>query len=732
MATDWWKEMQGGASQAPRVPVPPAVRPDMPPIAQTAPRPSRPDMPPIPEAAPPTGVDWWAEVSGQAAAPAASDNGPPAYDPERSAGLRATAVASLASNPDQRIQYYARERGVPAERYKAVNGRVAYQADDGNWYYEESANFFPRSIKEAGQQVAGMVGGAIPAGAGLVTGIASAPLLLAGPAGLGVSMAATGGAAAAGEAARQALANEFVAPAAPDRAKILGEGVTSALGQGIGAGMTALSERLVVPELVRGGSRTAQQVDDAATELERKAKGLGIHLTPAESTDLASLKAQQKMLGNMPQSADDLAAFYERRQTEQVAPAVNRFMDSISTESAPAVAGARVRDAATDAIEAAMKERTAAVRPLYEQVVQADKVVPRQQSIPASTILGPGGKPLVPASKTAAQPIDSLLQDKFFAGLVKGVKGNPIYKMGEMDEASLPVLDQVKKNLDDMIETARRAGERNRVRLLEGRRVELLKATDSVYPQYAVARSAFEARSPEVDEIANSVIGVVSKLKDTTAKRAASVLFSETSSSPQQIGIARKVLQQRDPEAWQAIKRSWLQMQWVKAGNETLAGGPPVNQGAKWRQALLGNETRRAHMKAALDPQEYAALRDLADVLEATGRVKPIGSDTAWNEEMKRLTRARSTPMWARVVGNAFSPQDWGRLVKDWASERALQNHAQDIVRIIQEPEARSLLRELKVVTPNSARWKAGVGHLLTRFATSSEGRTAPTQEPQR
>lgn len=677
------------------------------------------------------GTDWWAEV-GDAAPVNAQPAEPeyPSYDPDKSASLRATAIASLAANPEQRIPYYARERGLPESRFKTVGPKVAYQADDGQWYYEESPNFLPRSFTEAAQQVAGSVGGGIPTLAGTITGIASAPLMLAGPAGLGASMAATGGAAAGAEAVRQALADEYVSPAAPDRLKILSEGVQAGIGQGIGAGLNAWQQRYAVPELTRYAPGTATKIEKQAGDLEAKAKRFGIQLTPAESTNLSSLKAQQKMLGNIPQSADDMAAFYERRQAEQVAPAVGKFMDGISPQSSPAVAGAAVRDAAGDAIEAAYKERTAQVSPLYQKVVRIDNIVPRQQTTPAGTILGASGKPMVSAGTTAKQPIDDLLADKFFNRLVQGVKRNPMYGMEQADDTSLAVLDQVKKNLDDMIGVAKRDGKRNTVRLLEQRRVDMLKILDKQFPEYPVARAAFEAKSPAVEEVANSVLGILSKLKDTNTKRAAGVLFSDTSSSPQQIAIARKTLETRDPEAWQGIKRAWLQLNWSKAGQETVSGGS-INQGAKWRQLLLGNETRRQHLQAALKPDEFKALQDLADVLEATGRVKPIGSDTAWNEEMKRLARDRSTPLWARSIGNTFSPQDWGRLVKEWASERALEKHSRDLVEIIQQPDARALLKELKVATPESARFRAGVGHLLTRFVTSSTGRTAPTQEGQ-
>lgn len=673
-----------------------------------------PAVAPVPAIAPPPdlGVNDRSRADGTGTwreAPVLGSESMPEYDPGQSADVGTTAVASLASDPAKRIPYYAQQRGLPVERFTVVKGRVAYQSPKGKWYYEESPNFFPRSMGEAAQQVAGSVGGAIPMLAGGLTGIATAPMMLTGPAGIAGSMALTGAAGAGGEAMRQRLAEATLGGEHSDTGKIVSEGAQAALGQGIGAGMTALEQRFAAPDIGR------YNASDAA-DLERKAAAQTppITLTPAESTNLGSLQAQQKMLGNMPQTTDDMQRFYTQRQQTQVEPAVSSYLQRVSPEASAERAGLGARAASQEAIESTLKARTAAVSPAYQKVVRPDAVVPLEEA----TVDG--------LKKTR---IGRLFDDEFFAGEVNKVLRDAKYGMQEYAPSSLPVLDQVKKNLDDAIDVAKRAGARNEVRLLEQRRVQLLKATDDAFPDYPLARQAHEALSPEVDRIVNGVLGTVAKLKDTNAQNAARVLFGE-GSSPEQIATARRLLSAKAPNEWQAIKRSWLELQWNRAGKEPLSGNV-VNQGAKWRKEIFGSKPARDRMKAMLDPDEFTALQDLADVLEATGRVKPIGSDTAWNEAMKAEQKRRHAPIWAKALRTVISPQDWGRIVEDYATERAIRKHAGEMVKIIQSPDARALLQELKIISPESARFKAGVGHLLTNVVASSTGRTAPTQEPQ-
>lgn len=627
----------------------------------------------------------------------------PLYSPETSAGIGDTAVASLASDPAQRMQYYSQQRGVPIDRYKVIQGRVAYLDKKGDWRYEESPNFLPHSMAEAGQQIASGVGPAIPAIAGGAVGIASSPLMLTGPAGLGVSLAATGAAGAGAEAVRQGLADKFVAPREIDKGKILMEGAQAMVGQGLGAGLGALEQRYAVPDIGRLNT-------PAADALEAKAGRMNppIQLTPAESTNLASLKSQQKMLGNMPQTSDDMAAFYANRQTNQITPNVENFLASVSPEQSATVAGMKGRDAAKSAIEKMAKERTAAASPAYESVVKPENIVD-------------------PAK------LKNLLNDDFFREQIAAVKNESLAGMKDFADTSLPVLDKVKKNLDYAIAQAALAGDRDKVRLLKIRLRQMVGkngAVDLAYPDYPVARALFAKKSPEFDEVANGVLKSISKMKDPRAQDAARLLFGE-GSSDKQITIAVNTLTKRDPETLQALKRAFLQAEWESAGKQTLAG-ESVNQGAKFRLSLFGDAPSQRRIKAMLSPQEHSALQDMADVLEASGRVKPLGSDTEWNKELMKQARNNATPMWARITGNAVSPQKWGELVKDWATEKNLVKHAQEVTDIITNPEGRKLLKELKVVSPNSIRFKVGVGHLLTQLPSIAARGSAPSrQDPQ-
>jgi hypothetical protein len=572
----------------------------------------------------PKGTDWYASAvsdvpSGQ---PGWQTEQAPIYSPETSAGIGDTAVASLGSDPTQRMEYYSQQRGVPLDRYKVIQGRVAYLDRKGDWRYEESPNFLPGSMKEAGQQIASGVGGAIPAVAGGAVGIASSPLMLTGPAGLGVSLAATGAAGAGAEAVRQGLADKFVAPREIDKGKILMEGAQAMVGQGLGAGLGALEQRYAVPDIGRLNTPAADALDAKAASMDPP-----LTLTPAQSTNLASLKNQETALRNRAGTSDAMQDFYASEGGKQ-GKNIERFLNTVSPEASTTVAGGRGVSAAKGSIEGAIKERTKAVSPAYSAVVRPENVV----------------DPVA---------LKGLLDDEFFAKQIAAVKGDPLNGMQALPDTSLVVLDKVKKNLDFAVKAAKKDGDRDRVRLLERRLKQMVGGNgivDKAFPDYPIARGMFESRSPEIDALTESVLAKVAKLKGPQVKNAAGIIFSPEGSSVEQITRARNILEKNDPQTWQDLKRAWMQMQWAKAQKTTLSGDA-TNAGAKWRQRLLGGPDKQAMMKAALNKDEYAALQDLGDVLEATARVKNVGSDTAYKTIMEQKARKDAEPWLTRIVG---------------------------------------------------------------------------------
>lgn len=628
--------------------------------------------------------DWAAEF-GLSDRPASAPEQPAITainDSGRAASVGDIATASLANDPQARIRYFARQRGIPEERYRIVDGEIVYQADDGQWYREvpDASLSQPMSIL---QNVVEEAGSLLPIGAGAIAGIASAPMLLTGPAGMAGSMAITGGAAAAGQGAREYLAEQFVGQE-PDLGRMASEGAQAALGQGVGAGLTAWAQR--------GAARDIGRLNRPQMEaLQQRGQQQGIPLTPAETSNLTSLKAQQKSLGNLPQSSDIMDDFY-RTRADRIGQRVGQVLDDISPVDSAEVAGRQARGAAEGAISSARAARSAAARPLYERVVN-------------------------PANQVADDAFQPIADDEFLKGVIRRVKGDKLAadELGGLPDNAMPVLDAAKKRIDDMVETARRSGQRNRVRLLQGKLEKLLGVTDDAFPEYPVARAAFAGKSPEVDALEEGVVGIIRSLPDTRLQGAAAKLFDPSLSGPKAVAQARVALKQANPDAWQAIKRSWLQQQWEKAGREFVStGSQVVNQGPKFRALILGDANKRRMLRAALDPQEWKAVNDLAEVLEAAGRVKPIASDTAWNQEMMRVARQEATPLWAKTA-RAVRFWDWPKLIEDWATERGMAKNAESLARTITSPGAIDRLRELKQLPPASARFRVGLGHLLAQ-----------------
>jgi hypothetical protein len=120
-------------------------------------------------------------------------------------------------------------------------------------------------------------------------------------------------------------------------------------------------------------------------------------------------------------------------------------------------------------------------------------------------------------AKEQAQPIYDKLQNigdlSVVNGKIKGsieknpyiktelanIRKNPLYQV-EYNVSNLPdtdwrMLDQVNRNINDQISTAVRAGESEKVRLLERQKHNLLNMVDDIVPEYKTARGIYEAEN---------------------------------------------------------------------------------------------------------------------------------------------------------------------------------------------------------------------------------------------
>ena len=113
-----------------------------------------------------------------------------------------------------------------------------------------------------------------------------------------------------------------------------------------------------------------------------------------------------------------------------------------------------------------------------------------------------------PFYQRSANMADNLIPDEKFA-IVKSdpylaaefanVKRNPLYGMGDLPDNSMPVVDAVKRSIDDQISASQRTGNNNAARLLMQKKDALIGMADEAFPDYGIARDVWSQYSGVID-----------------------------------------------------------------------------------------------------------------------------------------------------------------------------------------------------------------------------------------
>ena len=614
-------------------------------------------------------------------------------EPSMAAEPSTAFMAGIPTDQARAIQIFAQRRGIPVDRYRVIGGEIAYRGDDGKFYKEvagapATAAFYTPDVLAAIPEIA--------------VGTLTAPMALSGPVGLLGTSAATGLTAGAVEAGRQLIGGQEISPGRIGFATALSGGLQAALP----GGAKALAERSLVRDV---GTLNVQR----ARDILNKAQQQGIQLTPAEITDLASLMGQQKVLGNIPASSRTMKEFYETREVQQIQPAVEDFLTKISPISDVAVAGARGQKALLAAREQLEKQRDDITKPFYQQAFASSvpvDVKPVVSSIDSMLKIAKGDE-----RATLMRIKDLLYTDKTRLNDA----GEQITERVLDDR--LPALQKAKFMIDKMFkEETVTAMDKTIQRELFGIKDQLVQQMGKDNPDYLVANRVFENASIPINEFDTSKAGesLVALSRDNL-NQFASRLF-ESKSIPA-IRYAKQQIESVDPDAWGAVSRAYMQQIWEKAQTPSTAQrGMKIDTGNTWQNLLLGNAGNQRALEAALTRQQFTALRDLADVLEAAGRVPKLGSDTAFNQQiiaqMKAEAKGDPTAMAALAVGGAIQPQNWGRMISDWATERRFANDAENLAKIITSPDGIQRLKELRKMSPTSAKRWAGLAQLLNAY----------------
>jgi hypothetical protein len=626
-------------------------------------------------------------------------------EPSMAASAGTAFMGGVPTDKQAAINYFAKQRGISPRRYTVIDGDIAYQADDGKFY---------REVVGAGAKAAYYAPDVLEMAPDIAAGVALAPIALVNPL---LAAGGVGAVAAGSNLARQMLAN-LTAGQEIDPYQIGLAGLLSGTAELAPVARQAMVERRLAKDI-------AQVNPIAVSSLRAKAGKVGVALTPAELTDMASLMAQQKVIGNVPESTKKMQDFYKKREA-QVQGAVDDYLNNLSTVSDRAQAGNEGLQALKNQ-EAALKQaRSDAAAPIYTAAFEAS--VPVNTSPVLSNI--DNMLKTQPPSGVAAnylKKIKTLLTRNDIPAVdnegnrILDEAGNAVFKSGPEDR--LPNLQNVKFEIDAMFKDPKGTFSSLDSTIqgkLAGIHDNLLEQMGKDNPDYIAANEKFAELSAPLNELNKRITGAsLMKMSPDNIKNFANRIFENP--SPDVIKYARKQITEGGGEdAWNAVTRAYLEEQWALAKKPSKSQqGAKFDTGNTWQNVIMGDPKQMKAMQAALPPAQFQALRDLSEVLEAAGRVKKLGSDTAFNqliteELMKNPPATSITTGVARATGAALQPLQYGKMIADWATRKDASANAANIADIITSPDGISRLKELKKMSPTSAKRWAGMAQLLS------------------
>jgi len=328
------------------------------------------------------------------------------------------------------------------------------------------------------------------------------------------------------------------------------------------------------------------------------------------------------------------APFFAQRPG-QVDTAVNDVLDLIAPQAAnPFTLGSRAAAAADNAITDVRQRINDSTRPLYQAA--------ETQRIPAGEFAMISSNPS-------------------FAAAVQRLRADP--EMGPQYAAfsddSVGVVDAVTKDLYARGESLKNSANPlygpERAMRSTGAAADARNAASRSSPEYAQALAEQERlRELILGPLESGPVGQVAKASDTTSAGNAILPQNPLTGSGRETAVSVRLLDSQDPSATRGLIRQNLADRYQRAATETQEGGREF-AGAKFRKDVAGNAARQEVLDAVFGALPNGPTREAAellDVLQATGRRKPIGSATAFNNALQdELGGAQSLPGLAKNVG---------------------------------------------------------------------------------
>lgn len=462
------------------------------------------------------------------------------------------------------------------------------------------------------------------------------------PAGIGLKgpltkKALTAGARSAGiEAGLQtgeaALGGEF------DPSEVVSAGVFGVAGEGVISGISAGTKALIgkirnlkrarrekVAGFEAGGAQQAIRQADIAQAAQRET---GIGLTKAQKTTEPFLLEEQSFVSQLPEGSKRALEFLTKQNAE-AGQAVENFLNSVAAPSAVISGPRNLRTSAQKAVELRKLSRQESTSPIYNQAFEdfrASGQVVNVDSVLSEIAIR---KRQYPSSHAAFKAL-SLFEKEIAAN--KGDLGR---------------LHGVKEVIDTRIanfSTGKPTAATNKA-AREAAQVQesLVASMEDVSTQYRRARTEFIRQSGPINEIRDSVVGIIADLPDSALKNVSQKLLDPSQTNHEMIRQAKRMIRKTEggADSWNQIVRSELERRLGSAKtelNQVISGDVSANQNVP---ALLLNSlglnkirTRRALM-TALSPVQRRNLEFLETSLKRAAIGRPGGSQTGIRAEIK-------------------------------------------------------------------------------------------------
>lgn len=395
----------------------------------------------------------------------------------------------------------------------------------------------------------------------------------------------------------------------------------------IGGNLAAAAGRAAgAPEnVLRRAAGPADAIDwDRAIALQNNSRGValtGPEAIAQAQSGASALPNLQRVVEGSVEGRAATAPFFSARPG-QIDTAVDEVLNLISPQSAnPSTLGPRAATAAEDVIDQTRQGINATTRPLYDAA--APQLIPDAQFIRINSdprfqlaLERLRNNPEL-APDYAALPdnaigvVDAVTKDMFSRGEAMANRANPLY--------------------------GPEAGARNTSGAATARDIARDPARGGSADYDAALTQQADLRQTVLDPLQQGPIGRIAAASDTpTAGNAILPQNPMTGSGDETIDAVRRLVAQ-DPETTTGLIRQNLGDRYAMAATDTQEGANEF-VGAKYHKDVAGNRPRRETLDAVLSalPDQAAAttMPELLDVLQATGRRKPIGSATEFNRAL--------------------------------------------------------------------------------------------------